>query len=87
MNPDAIAAAVLIGPGALAGAVCLAGHHTARRRAQAVTDACAAFQPSPPPGQPLPEPQQTGSGGPLAAVVAFPDRRRIGPHGQQEGAA
>ncbi|MEU7061626.1 hypothetical protein [Streptomyces sp. NPDC046197] len=86
MSPDAIAAAVLFGPGAIIGAVCLAGHRAARRHEDAALAACASYRPPEPSPEPPPKGRIKGPAQPgparLANVIDFPSRRR-----KQEDAA
>ncbi|MGW2186595.1 hypothetical protein [Streptomyces sp. NPDC001719] len=77
MNPELTAAAVLIGPGLLLGAACIAGHLRQARRDNTALAACAAYRPTSP--QP---PHNGGEPAPTPApelpdnVIDFPAHRR-----------
>ncbi|WKK21676.1 hypothetical protein QZH56_22830 [Streptomyces olivoreticuli] len=68
MNPELIAAAVLMGPGLLLAPVCIAGHLRQARRDNAAAAACAAFRPP----QPA-DPQPPHDGGEPAPAPELPD--------------
>jgi hypothetical protein len=81
MSPDLIAAAILFGPGAVIGPVCIAGHLRARRLAAAEAAVCAEYRPTtprspepPPKGRMKATPQPAPA--PLATVIDFPTHRR-----------
>ncbi|WKK24693.1 hypothetical protein QZH56_03385 [Streptomyces olivoreticuli] len=73
MNPELIAAAVLMAPGLLLAPVCIAGHLRQARHDNAAAAACAAFRSPQPPhdgGEPAPAPELPDN------VIDFPARRR-----------
>lgn len=81
MSPDLIAVAVLFGPGAVVGPVCIAGHLRARRRESTAAAVCAEFRPTAP-GTPEPPPKgrmkatPRPAPAPPAIVIDFPTHRR-----------
>ncbi|OEV31527.1 hypothetical protein AN219_04640 [Streptomyces nanshensis] len=79
MNAELTAVTILAAPGAVLGAVCLAGHLWSRRQDAAIAAAFRTAPPQPPTGggEPLPAPEA------LANVIAFPARRRGEPHQEQ----
>lgn len=93
MNADLIAAAVLMAPGVVAGAVCLTGHHINRRHLDAAAAVCAEFRPTDPSPEPPPKgrikaPRQTAPR-PLTNVIDLPTRRNGGgalPTGERKSA-
>ncbi|WP_327680184.1 hypothetical protein [Streptomyces sp. NBC_00467] len=81
MNAELIAAAVLFGPAAIVGPVCLIGHRISRAQDAMVASIVAEFRPTettepePPPKGRIKAPRQTPPA-PLANVLDFPARRR-----------
>ena len=81
MNAELITAAVLFGPAAIVGPVCLIGHRISRRHDETVASVVAEFRPTettepePPPKGRIKAPRQTAPA-PLANVLDFPARRR-----------
>ncbi|MEV8476554.1 hypothetical protein [Streptomyces sp. NPDC051173] len=71
MNPDLIAAAVLMGPAAILAPVCIAGHLRQARHDATAAAVLATYQPQP---AAPPEPPH-GGGEPLAAHHALPADR------------
>ncbi|MFE0275703.1 hypothetical protein ACFWZY_26930 [Streptomyces sp. NPDC058992] len=82
MNAGLIAAAVLMGPGAVVGTVFLAGHRASRRADDALAAALAAHRATQPTGtEPPPNgretvPQPMAEPARLATVIDFPTQRR-----------
>ncbi|UUN28572.1 hypothetical protein [Streptomyces sp. FIT100] len=79
MNAELIAATVLLTPGAIVTAVCLAGHRASRRADDALAaalDANRATGSQPPPTGGEPAPQPAAEQVRLATVIDFPAHRR-----------
>ncbi|MFH8786309.1 hypothetical protein [Streptomyces roseoverticillatus] len=72
MNPELLAAGVLLGPGLILGPLCLLGHRRARHHDDIAAAVLASFTSTPPspPGEPRPLPEQQ-----LAPVIDLEARR------------